>query len=181
MFVRSLGILAFALSMPLSATTAQTYATERGTIEFTSRVPLHTFTGTSNRLTGEINFETNEVDFFVDLETLDTGIGRRDRDMRETLETDTYPFAEFTGQLLTSFNPSSSSAQAARVRGTFKLHGVSRTITVAGTLQKTGNQIRLIADWEVRLEDYNITPPRLLLVRVNQVQAIHANALLSRR
>lgn len=163
----------------VSETNAQTYGTQRGTAEFTSSVPLHTFTGTSTYLTGEVNFDTGVVDFYVDLETIETGIARRDRDMRETLETDQYPYAEFTGRLTTLFDTDESGRQAARVEGTFTVHGVSRSVIVAGSLEKVGSQIRLTADWELRLDDYNIEPPRLLMVRVDEVQAIHINALLS--
>ncbi|MDX1439557.1 MAG: YceI family protein, partial [Rubricoccaceae bacterium] len=179
MFIRLLWGTVLSLTILLSQAEAQTYGTQRGTVEFTSSVPLHTFTGTSTHLTGEINLETNTVDFYVDLETLETGIGRRDRDMRETLETDEYPFAEFTGRLTTAFSRQANGPQRARVEGTFTVHGVSRALTVSGTLENVGSQIRMIANWELRLDDYNIEPPRLLVVRVDEVQAIHVNALLS--
>ncbi len=178
---RRIQVLFFLLLFTAIPAQAQRYGTETGRVEFTSRVPLHTFTGTSDHLSGEIDLADGSVDFFVDLETLQTGIGRRDRDMRETLETDSFPFAEFTGRLLTTFNPQASGAQQARVQGSFKIHNVSRTITASGTLQKTGNQIRMIANWEINLKDYEITPPRLLVVRVNEVQAVRVNALLSLR
>ncbi len=178
---RITGFLLISLSVAVLPAQAQKYGTQRGTVEFTSRVPLHTFTGTSDHLSGEIDLENRSVDFFVDLATLRTGIGRRDRDMRNTLETDDYPFAEFTGRLLTPFDSEASGTQQARVQGTFKIHGVSHIITISGTLEKTGSQIRLIADWNINLDDYNIEPPRLLMMRVNEVQGIHINALLSRR
>ncbi len=181
MFSRSVAVLTLAFVVVAVPSSAQSYETSSGTVQFTSRVPLHTFTGSSRNLTGELDLETRRVDFFVDLESLRTGIGRRDRDMRETLETDEHPFAEFTGQLLTAFNPNANGAQQARVRGTFSLHGVNRSLTVTGTLQKSGSQIRLIADWEIRLDHYSIEPPRLLIVRVDEVQAVHIDALLSPR
>lgn len=156
----------------------QTYATERGTVAFTSRVPLHTFTGTSDRLTGQVDLDSRAVDFYVDLETLETGIGRRDRDMRETLETDRYPFAEFTGRLTSPFDPDREGAQAARVEGTFTLHGVARPLTVAGTLERTRAGLRVRAQWEVRLDDHRIEPPRLLMMRVDEVQRVEIDAVL---
>ena len=91
---RITGFVLLSLSFSVMPAQAQKYGTQRGTVQFTSRVPLHTFTGTSDYLSGEIDLENRSVDFFVDLETLRTGIGRRDRDMRDALETDDYPFAE---------------------------------------------------------------------------------------
>ena len=66
---------------------AQAWYAETGHVEFLSNVPLHDFIGTSDVLTGRIDLAENTVDFFVDLNTLDTGIGKRDKDMRKTLET----------------------------------------------------------------------------------------------
>ena len=157
---------------------AQTYATERGTVTFTSRVPLHTFTGTSDRLTGQLDLDARAVDVYVDLETLETGIGRRDRDMRETLETERYPFAEFTGRLTSRFDPGREGPQAARVEGTFTLHGVARPLAVAGTLERTRGGLRLRARWEVRLDDHAIEPPRLLMMQVDEVQVVEIDAVL---
>ena len=65
---------------------SQSYYAENGTVNFTSSVPLYEFTGTSNQLTGRINLADSTVDFYVDLETLDSGIKKRDKDMRLTLK-----------------------------------------------------------------------------------------------
>lgn len=171
-------LLLVALPLAASAALAQTYSTERGTVSFTSRVPLHTFTGTSDHLTGFVNLGSREVDFHVDLETLETGIGKRDRDMRDALETDRYPFAEFTGRLTTTLDPESTARQQARVQGTFTIHGVARSRTIVGTLQKVRGGYRLRASFQVRLDDHRIEPPRLLMIKVNQVQEVEIDALL---
>ena len=158
---------------------AQSFSTETGTASFTSSVPFHSFTGTSDHLTGRISLADSTVDFFVDLETLDTGIGKRDKDMRETLETDEYPFAEFFGKLVTPFKSDSEGAQAVRAEGTFTVHGVTREIAVDGTLQYADGALRLVAHWELNLKDYDIEPPRLLIVKVDEIQKIRIEATLN--
>lgn len=157
---------------------AQKYYTESGTAVFHSEVPLHTFSGTSNHLIGMIDLDEQTVDFYLDLETLETGIGKRDRDMRETLETDEYPFAEFFGELTSDFDPSSSEEQNVSATGDFSIHGVEREIEVTGTLQNTDEGLLLKAGWVLLLEDYNIEPPSLLFVKVDQEQKIEIEALL---
>lgn len=157
---------------------AQTYSTESGTAEFESRVPLHTFTGTSQSLVGQIALADSTVDFYIDLETLDTGIGKRDKDMRKTLETDQFPFAEFFGKLVSPFDPSGAE-QTARVRGRFKIHGVSREIEVSGTLKPVASGLELRAEWDLNLKDYRITPPSLLVIKVDEVQHIRIHATLT--
>lgn len=157
---------------------AQTFRTERGHVQFTSRVPLHTFSGTSDHLVGLVNLADSTLDFYVDLSTLKTGNAKRDKDMRKTLGTDSHPFGEFVGRLVSAFDTASTEPQQAVARGTFTIHGVSREIEVGGTLQFVNGTLLLETSWTLRLDDYDITPPRLLIIKVDEQQEINARAVL---
>lgn len=152
--------------------------TKNGTAIFHSEVPMHTFSGTSEYLTGMVNLADSTVDFYLDLTTLETGISKRDRDMRETLETNKYPFAEFFGKLISDFDPDVSGKQMATVKGSFKIHGIENESEYTGTLEMTPEGLIVEANWVLRLEDYNIVPPSLLFVKVDQEQKIEIEALL---
>lgn len=154
------------------------YTTDSGHVEFRSSVPLHSFTGKSDKLTGRISLADSTVDFFVDLTTLKTGNGKRDRDMRKTLNTDDFPFAEFFGKLVTPFTADSGGVQNATVKGQFKVHGISKPLDVEGTLQKDGDQLLLEAQWSLSLADYEIVPPKLLIMKVDDEQRIRINVAL---
>ncbi|MDX1618666.1 MAG: YceI family protein [Balneolaceae bacterium] len=158
---------------------AQAYKTESGHVEFHSEVPLHSFTGTSEHLVGLIDLGDSTVDFYIDLTTLDTGIDKRDKDMRNTLDTDQYPFAEFFGKLVSDFDRQVDTPQPATVRGKFTLHGISREIEVNGTLQNTSGGLEVHAEWTVNIEDYDIKPPGILFYRVDKNQDVIIDALLT--
>lgn len=161
------------------ATSAQKFMAEEGYVEFVSRAPLLEFKGTSNNLTGLIDLDENLIDFYVDLNTLETGIRRRDRDMRSTyLKTDQFPFAEFTGELLTGFNKESSQEQQVKTRGMFTIHGVEREIEVEGTLQPRDGGLKLNASFTVLLEDHNIDRPRVLFYELADEQVVNISILL---
>jgi len=174
--ISALGMLFLCLSTYEAA--AQRFVTREGTATFTSSVPLHEFSGTSTSLNGLISVADSTVDFFIDLSTLRTGIGKRDRDMRETLDVKTYPFAEFTGKLTSSLDISSPKAQEARVEGNFSVHGVTRRVVITGTLTPRGEALELEASWILNLEEYDIEPPRLLIVKVDPEQDISIKAIL---
>lgn len=165
----------------MRSVSAQSFKTEEGKAVFHSRVPLHTFTGESDRLVGLINLETGTVDFYLDLATLETGIGKRDRDMKETLEVEEYPFAEFFGKLTTDFDPAVTDTQNVTVKGDFKIHGVEREVEISGKLLNKGDSLLLKAGWMLRLEDYDIIPPKLLFVKVDQEQKIEISAELKKQ
>jgi polyisoprenoid-binding protein YceI len=173
-------ISVFILSVLIQATvSAQSFTADDGYVEFISRAPLLEFKGTSSHLTGLVDLNQNLVDFFVDLNALDTGIQRRNRDMRNTyLKTDLYPFAEFTGQLITPFDASISDKQDVRVSGTFNIHGVEREIEVEGTLESKNGSLRLEAGFAVLLEDHNIDRPRVLFYELSDEQIVNISILL---
>lgn len=146
----------------------QSFMAKTGHVEFDSSVPLHSFTGISDYLTGKINLTDSTVDFYVDVNTLKTGIGKRDDDMLETLESKKYPFAEFYGKLISDFNPKLSEPQKVTVKGDMTIHGVSRPVTIDGTLQNTDEGLKVKADWTINMKDYNVKPPGILFYRVSE-------------
>lgn len=156
------------------------FVTKDGYVEFQSSVPLHSFTGKSDLLNGRISLADSTVDFYVDLSTLKTGNGKRDKDMRKTLNTKEYPFAEFFGKLTTPFDPSSSAEQVVSVAGTFSIHGITRDLEVSGTLRAEGDNLLLSATWEISNEAYDIVPPKLLIMKVDDIQTVSIRASLKK-
>lgn len=159
----------------------QVFYSETGRAEFTSSVPLHSFTGSSDHLTGMLDLQENVVDFYLDLQTLDTGNNMRDQDMYETLNVEEHPFAEFTGSLQMSFDTTSTEKQEVSVRGEFTLHGETRTKTVTGILQKVDNGIQLNAEWVLDISNYDIEPPGILFYRVDEKMDVRIDVLLKPR
>ena len=79
---------------------------EGNQVEFTSKVVAFTFTGTTDKIDGFIYWEgdslfaaKDQLHFEVDLASFDTGIGKRDRDMRQVLDTDKWPKAVYKGEI----------------------------------------------------------------------------------
>lgn len=165
------------LLIPVSSD-AQTYQTKKGYVEFHSTVPLHSFTGKSKHLVGKISLQDSTVDFYVDVHTLKTGIGMRDRDMLETLDAEKNSFADFYGKIITSFDAAADTSQNVTVEGKFSVHGVSQPVTIQGTLQKADNGLLINASWQLNMSDYDIKPPGILFYRVSKTVDISISATL---
>lgn len=176
--IKILALLSLLLHSSSLAGEENVYFTDSGHAEFTSHVPLHSFTGESENLTGMIDPAENVVDFYLDLNTLKTGIGRRDRDMYRTLNAEEYPFAEFTGTLVSSFDEHSNDEQPVTVEGEFTIHGVTKQVRIEGKLQNRNDGIFLEAEWIIKLSDYDIEPPGILFYRVNEEQEVKIEAVL---
>jgi polyisoprenoid-binding protein YceI len=156
------------------------WITTQGEAKFISRAPLLEFEGVSDKLQGLLDLDQNLVDFYIDLETLDTGIELRDKHMRDSyLETAIYPFAEFSGTFLRIPDVEAQGPQSVTVTGVFQMHGVSRDITVDGELDFSDpNKVRLVASWNVLLSDYDIEIPKAVFYELDNEQEIVINATL---
>lgn len=170
----------FTLSLN-SQISAQSYLADDGYVEFVSTAPLLEFKGKSNNLTGLIDFDQNLVDFYIDLTTLDTGINLRNNHMRDSyLETDKYPFAEFTGSLDTEFDFEQSGKQSVKTSGVFTIHGVEQEMEINGTLEETNEGLLLEATWTVLLEDHDIRKPRVVFYELADEQTVNISITLKK-
>lgn len=171
-------LLILLMTFPLLAD-AQEYKTETGHVEFDSSVPLHSFTGTSDHLVGKITLQDSIVDFYVDVTTLKTGIGKRDNDMMRTLEAKEYPFAEFYGKIISDFDPDKNGSQEVEVKGEFTIHGVTKDVTIPGTINSTDEGLKVEASWQINMEDYDVEPPGILFYRVSEIIDASISATLT--
>lgn len=162
---------------------AQVFETRTGYAEFESKASIESFKGISKNLAGQLSIPDSTLDFYLDLNTIATGITLRDRQMRENfLETETFPFAEFTGKFYTAIDLSSESPQKVFVRGDFKIHGVTKQLDVVATLTPKGrNSLTATASWPLKLSDFGIEVPSLLFYRLNETLILTVNVELRRK
>ncbi|MCB1128571.1 MAG: YceI family protein, partial [Verrucomicrobiae bacterium] len=90
-------------------------------VKFTSETMKLEFDGVTDQIDGyiywegeEMFMEKSQLQMDVDLNTVETGIGKRDRDMRDRLGTDTYPITTYKGTI-TSVEALDSTVTAWRV------------------------------------------------------------------
>lgn len=152
-------------------------------VVFTSKAATETFDGKTDRIEGRIVVDPASVEdtvlvrLEVDMASLDTGIGERDKHMRKNhLETDKYPKAVFEGATLAGPEGAAlaqGKAVAFDCEGNFTLHGVTRRLRV--TVEATLVDARTLAfktSFKVPLADYNISRPKFLFLKLGEVQDV---------
>jgi len=172
------------LVINLQQSLSQSFKTEDGYIKFISKAPFNEFDGESNYLHGLVDLDKNLLDFYVDLNTLKTGISLRDSHMRDSyLETNKYPYAEFTGELENIGEIDRNDLKTGlkvTAKGTFKIHGLSKKRTINGllTLDEKG-RLTLETNFKVALQDHEIEKPSLLGYELADVQDVEIKAVLN--
>ncbi|TVP51687.1 MAG: YceI family protein [Mongoliibacter sp.] len=161
----------------------QEFFTETGYVNFLSKASLNEFNGESKQLNGLIDLDKNLLDFYIDLNTLKTGIGLRDRHMRENyLETNKYPYAEFTGKIAEGPELKNGESRKVTATGKFTIHGVERKIEVPGTIKRVNNNtVELEANFKVLLGDYKIDIPKVMFYELSEEQTVTIKAELKKK
>jgi polyisoprenoid-binding protein YceI len=100
----------------------------------------------------------------VDLSSLQTGIGLRDRHMRENY-LEVQKGAEYATATLDNIRLAQLEGKTS-MTGTLKLHGQTRNITGIAELKREGNRVKVQAEFPVNVPDYDIAKPSYLGVGV---------------
>ena len=163
--------------------------TRSRTVLFTSEVLALTFQGKTDQIDGFIYWEgasyfekNTQVQFEVELNTLNTDNGRRDRDMRDILNTGKWPRAIFKGTS-SSITKVDSTVTAYRVKskGTISIHGVDQEIEVPGLITIENGKMDIKCQFTIKLSDFNIEAPSLIaFVKVNNEVRIDLHFSLNR-
>ncbi len=142
-------------------------------VKFISDAPIDDFEGVTDKIDGYLIAgqdtwtENSELYFEVDLRTIDTGIGLRNRHMREDyLHTDKYPYAKFTGRIVSA--SSGSSRYDVTVRGSMDIHGVKKPMDISGTVSRMERGIRISTEFQVKLTDHDIEIPKFMFFKIDE-------------
>lgn len=133
---------------------------------------FETFTGRTDKVTGTLKFDkakrTGSGKIIVEAKSIDTGMPLRNDHMNSPmwLDTEKFPTIEFTTTKVQFIKGDSY-----RVTGSFKMHGVTKTVTVNATVkhmaagaatQKAGfkgDVLQVKTSFDVKLADYGIKLP----------------------
>ena len=144
-------------------------------VKFISDAPIEDFEGITSHIDGYLYWEgddilnQSELYFEVDLNTVDTGIGLRNRHMRENyLHTDKYPKTHFAGKLIKA-EKTSENEYNVEAEGKFYVHGVEKNKKITAKLKKINEDTyKVSAKFEVALSDYNIEVPSIMFYKIDE-------------
>jgi polyisoprenoid-binding protein YceI len=144
---------------PLAAQAVPDMVLTSGEVAFDGSGSLGGFTGTTTsvrgRLAGGTGLEMVRGWVEADAATLDTGNGRRDKDMRSSLAVERFPVIRFDLAAVGAGEAMGDSIPVT-LRGTFTIHGVRREQAVTGWVWRTADEVRFRGRTPMNLKDYQI-------------------------
>ncbi len=175
---------------------------KRDVVTFDSDAPVEVITGTTNAIKGTVTLDDSfkfdkdhpfDINFKVDLRTIDTGISLRNAHMRDNfLETDAHPYASFKAtsvKINKKPDLSKIGTYTLKATGDFTVHGVTVRKTIPlkvtympeSTITKkrfpTGNLIRINGTFPVTLTAHKIKRPEAVFVKLAETVFVKINAM----
>ncbi|MGH8014706.1 MAG: YceI family protein [Candidatus Zixiibacteriota bacterium] len=161
---------------------------ESDTIYFSSSAKLEFIEGATQHINGSFSLDPDNTGsglkglLRVDLRTLKTGIEKRDEHMLDNhLQTDKYPYAFF--ELVSVKDLPSQfffdSTYILNATGNFYIHGGYREMdavlqVVRRKLPAAGDEIDIIARFVIKLDDYKISRPKALFLKLAETIEVKA-------
>jgi polyisoprenoid-binding protein YceI len=166
------------------AAVAQKYMTRTGKITFFSATPLENIEAFNNEVAAVADAKSGEVIFQTPIKSFKFEKALMQEHFNENyMESDKYPKAEFRGHIsnVGAVNFGKDGTYNVTTTGKLTIHGVTRDVTVPGTIAIKGNEATISARFKVCATDYNIRIPALVQGKIAKEIAITVNTILQRR
>ena len=160
---------------------AQIYtAKKNGTsVSFYSEAPLENIEAVSKVATIVLQASTNDIQVRIPIQSFKFKNGLMEEHFNENyLESDKYPNCEFKGKINEAVDYSRDGETKVTVTGKMDLHGVTRDVTLDGTLTKTGDELKLFSKFKIRVADYKIQVPSMYVQNIAEVVDVTFNTVL---
>ncbi len=159
---------------------AQTFKVDSksSSIQFVSDAPLEKFTGKSTNLSGDMTVDPNATgsakgDVKCEVASIKTNVALRDQHLagENWLDAKKYPQARFVITKVSGpakLNP--NEVTELTVNGKFTLHGVTKDVSTKAKIRYTpGAQgaLHVLASFTVHLEDYKVSIPSIVALKVS--------------
>lgn len=145
---------------------------KKNLVKFISDAPVEDFEGVTSSIDGYMlgevgNLIGTDLYFEVDLNTVDTDNGLRDRHMRENyLQTDKYPLTTYEGKIYES-KKIDDKLYKVKAKGKFQVHGVTKEKTIDADIYVYDNIYHIKTQFVVSLTDHKIETPSIMLVKLS--------------
>ncbi|MFD1143975.1 YceI family protein [Larkinella insperata] len=164
----SAGLVAFhqPASTPVIAKRKLMADRTKSTITYAMSHPMHSFEGVSRDVACVMVVDdANKIESVAaatKLSSFDSDNTNRDSHALETMEALKYPKVTFTS------NDVQQEGNNLAIKGNLTFHGVTKPVVIQANRQDGNGQITVKGDFDIKLSDYKIEKPSLMMVPVDE-------------
>ncbi|MEN2281770.1 YceI family protein [Algoriphagus sp. SE2] len=164
-------------------TNAQTlYSTNNGQVSFYSDAPLEDIQAVNKTVASIINADNNEIAVQMRITDFDFPNKLMQEHFNENyLESEKYPTGVFKGKFKEALDLKTVGTYKATAEGTMTIHGVTKSVSIPGTIVSNGNQLKLDFKFPIKLEDYKIDIPTIVFNKIAEVVDVTGSMTLIKK
>jgi hypothetical protein len=149
---------------------AQLMKSDKSTVSFYSKTPLEDIDAKNTSVVSVMNTTSKELQ----IQVVAKGFVFKSALMQEHfnenyMESEKYPVSTFKGKINEEVDFIKEGITKVTATGKLTLHGVTKEITITGTVTIKGTALTIDAKFPVKLEDYDIKVPSLYVKNIAEV------------
>jgi len=151
------------------------FITRHGLVSFFGKTPLENIDASNNEASSVLNVQTGDIGFAVLIKGFHFEKALMEEHFNENyMESDKLPKASFKGRIsnLASVNLSKDGTYPVNAGGEITLHGVTRKITVSGTIVVKNGLPQVLAKFKLAPKDYNIKIPGIVADKIAETMNV---------
>ncbi len=157
------------------------YFTRDGHIDFFSTTAIEDIKADNNKVTSILDTETGDIEFAVLMKAFEFKKALMEEHFNENfVESEKFPKSTFKGKMLNISEIDFSKDEIYRVvvKGILAIHGESHEVEANGTLEVSGENLKVFSELHISPEDYNIEIPGLVRDKIAKELLITVDILL---
>ena len=153
---------------------SQQYIANDGEIIFFSYAPIEDIKAVNKKVSAAFDISNNDIVFQLYISDFNFRKKLMQTHFNENyLESDLYPQSTFIGKVIVL------EGDKAKVKGMLTIHGVTKEIEADGTLLKNNESVKILSEFKVKLEDYNISIPTIVMYKIAEEILINIEIVLN--
>lgn len=181
--MKKLMIAAVLIGMTTTAY-AQKYMTRTGKVTFFSSTPMENIEAFNNETAAVLDASNGDFVFQVPIKSFRFEKALMQEHFNENyMESSKYPKAEYKGKItdIDKVNFGKNGSYNVTTKGKLTVHGVTRDVTLPGTLVIKDNTATVNSEFKVKPKDHNINIPGLVENKIAKEIEVTVNSILEKK
>ena len=162
-------ILSFGISSASNVSAQQKYYTNKASIHFLSKALIEDIEAFNEMVVCIVNVETGEMAFKAPINKFEFEKSLMKEHFNENyMDSEKFPHATFSGTItdLPQLDMTVNNQFDVQVQGDLTIHGVTQSISEAGTIEILDGNLKLYSEFVVRLKDYKVKIPKIVFQNI---------------
>jgi polyisoprenoid-binding protein YceI len=173
MYLTRLLMVVFFMAIIAGVSSQPLLITKNGTIRFFSATPIEDIKAINDNVYSSLNTQTGMLQFLATIRNFEFKRSAMQKHFNDEdyMHSEKYPTSAFKGSIIDkeSVDFTKDGSYSAIIEGDLNMHGVTRKIKTKATFNVRNGLIAAQATFPVRLEDYNIKVPRIVIKKIAEV------------